>query len=255
MSYHLTSARVSDLFQPVSSGRISTDIVEQVKDAIRRGELRPGDRLPPERDLTEQLGVSRVSVRDALRVLEAHGLVEVRVGARGGAYVTVPAPTLVGEGISNMLMLASVSAREVTEMRHVFELAILPLVCERATEDDVAALEDVCERSEASFAGGDYDVALSTEFHTLLARATHNSAVSMIAESLRGPLLMSLRLAQRAAPEMGGAGVREHRAIVDAIRERNAEKAQQIMAAHLARTAERVAADGAPVDGDGRPSA
>ena len=243
---------MSDLFQPVSSGRISTDIVEQVKDAIRRGELRPGDRLPPERNLTEQLGVSRVSVRDALRVLEAHGLVEVRVGARGGAYVTAPAPKLVGEGISNMLMLASVSAREVTEMRHVFELAILPLVCERATDDDLAALDAICDRSEAAFASGQHDVALSAEFHTLLARATHNNAVSLIADSLRGPLLMSLREAQRAAPGMGAAGVREHRAIVASIRERDAEKAQRIMAAHLARTAERVAVDGAAPDGDGR---
>lgn len=246
---------MSALFQPVSSGRISTDIVEQVKDAIRRGELRPGDRLPPERDLTEQLGVSRVSVRDALRILEAHGLVEVRVGARGGAYVTAPAPQLVGEGISNMLMLASLSAREVTEMRHLFELALLPLVCQRATEDDLAALEEICDRSEAAFANGKHDVALSTEFHTLLARATHNNAVSLIADSLRVPLLMSLRQAQRVAPDMGQAGVLEHRAIVDAVRGRDAEKARQIMAAHLARTAERVAADGAPADEDGRQSA
>ena len=252
MSYHSTTEGVSGLFQRVSNGRISTAIVEQVKEAIRRGELGPGDRLPPERDLTEQLGVSRVSVRDALRVLEAHGLVEVRVGARGGAYVTAPAPKLVGEGISNMLLLASVSAREVTEMRHVFELAILPLVCERATEDDLALLEDVCERSESSCASGNYDVALSTEFHTLLARATHNDAVSLIADSLRGPLLMSLRQAQRAAPDMGGAGVLEHRALVEAIRERDAEKARQIMTAHLARTAERVAGAGA-VDADGHP--
>lgn len=246
---------MSALFQPVSSGRISTDIVEQVKDAIRRGELRPGDRLPPERDLTEQLGVSRVSVRDALRILEAHGLVEVRVGARGGAYVTAPAPQLVGEGISNMLMLASLSAREVTEMRHLFELALLPLVCQRATEDDLAALEEICDRSEAAFANGKHDVGLSTEFHTLLARATHNNAVSLIADSLRVPLLMSLRQAQRVAPDMGQAGVLEHRAIVDAVRGRDAEKARQIMAAHLARTAERVAADGAPADEDGRQSA
>jgi GntR family transcriptional regulator, transcriptional repressor for pyruvate dehydrogenase complex len=254
MSYHLTKP-VSAHFQPVSSGRISTDIVEQVKDAIRRGELRPGDRLPPERDLTEQLGVSRVSVRDALRILEAHGLVEVRVGARGGAYVTAPAPQLVGEGISNMLMLASLSAREVTEMRHLFELALLPLVCQRATEDDLAALEEICDRSDAAFASGTHDVALSTEFHTVLARATHNNAVSLIADSLRVPLLMSLRQAQRAAPDMGQAGVLEHRAIVDAVRKRDAEKARQIMAAHLARTAERVAADGAAADEDGLQSA
>src|SRR5919198_570539 len=96
---------MAELFNPVSPGRVSVEIVEQVKAAIREGRLAPGDQLPPERDLTQQLGVSRVSVRDALRMLEAHGLVEVRVGARGGAFVTAPAPRLVGEGLPKNLLL------------------------------------------------------------------------------------------------------------------------------------------------------
>src|SRR5581483_3215670 len=121
-----------DLFKPVSGGRISAEIVDQIKAAIREGRLAPGDQLPTERDLTRQLGVSRVSVRDALRILEATGLVEVRVGARGGSFVTAPAPHLVAEGIADMLRLADVTPAEVTETRLVFELALLPLVCERA---------------------------------------------------------------------------------------------------------------------------
>src|SRR5919198_3938433 len=106
---------MAELFNPVSPGRVSAEIVEQVKAAIRDGRLAPGDQLPPERDLTRQLGVSRVSVRDALRMLEAQGLVEVRVGARGGAFVTTPAPGLVGEGIADMLLLSAVTAAEGTE--------------------------------------------------------------------------------------------------------------------------------------------
>ena len=234
---------MEQLVQPVASGRLSAEIVDQIKDAIRSGRLKPGDRLPPERDLTSQLGVSRVSVRDALRVLEAHGLVEVRVGARGGAFVTAPAPALVGEGMAHMLMLASLTPAEVTEARHVFELAILPLVCERATDDDLAELDAICERAEAALAGGGHDVGLSTEFHVRLAGAAHNGAVSLIANSLQGPLLMSLRAAKRVAPEMGGAGALEHRAIVDAVRARDPERARAIMAEHLARTATRVRAE------------
>src|SRR5919202_5827918 len=113
------------MFTPVSTGRISADIVEQIKAAIQDGRLAPGDQLPPERDLTQQLGVSRVSVRDALRTLEALGLVEVRVGARGGAFVTAPAPEVVGEGIAHMLVLSAVTPAEVTEARMVFELGML----------------------------------------------------------------------------------------------------------------------------------
>jgi GntR family transcriptional repressor for pyruvate dehydrogenase complex len=238
MSYHMTT--VSELFTPVSTGRVSADIVEQIKRAIQQGRLSPGDQLPSERDLTKQLGVSRVSVRDALRMLEANGLIEVRVGARGGAFVTAPAPDLVGEGMAHMLMLAAVSPAEVTELRLIFELALLPLACERRTEDDLLELDAICDRAEAALKAGAHDVALSAAFHTRLAEATHNNAVALFAESFQGPLLASLRHAQRAAPEMGKAGLREHRAVVDAVRVRDPDAARTIMSKHLERTARRV---------------
>ncbi|HET8607721.1 MAG TPA: FadR/GntR family transcriptional regulator [Gaiellaceae bacterium] len=232
---------MNGFFTPVSTGRISTDIVDQIKAAIREGRLAPGDQLPPERDLTRQLGVSRVSVRDALRILEATGLVEVKVGARGGAFVTAPAPHLVAEGIADMLRLADVTPSEVTETRLVFELALLPLACERADEADLAALEEICDRAEAAFSAGAYDVARSAEFHTRLGGCTHNTAVALFAEVLQGPLLRSLQQAKRADPAAGGTGLLEHRALVDAIRARDPERARAIMAEHVGRTAKRIA--------------
>jgi GntR family transcriptional regulator, transcriptional repressor for pyruvate dehydrogenase complex len=228
------------VFEPVNTGRISGEIVQQIKAAIRNRKLVPGDQLPPERDLTRQLGVSRVSVRDALRTLEAHGLVEVRVGARGGAFVTAPAPKLVGEGLTNMLMLASVTPAEVTEARIVFELAMLDLAVQRATDEDLAELEEICDRADLSLASGSYDVALSARFHTRLARCTHNHAVALFAETLHGAVLVSLEQAQQIDPAVGRTGTVEHRALVDAIRARDAEAARRIMAEHLGRTARRV---------------
>src|SRR5680860_495762 len=142
------------MFRPVSVGRASEDVVRQIKAAIHAGTLRPGDGLPSERELTERLGVSRVTVRDALRILEATGLVEIRVGARGGAFVTVPEPDYVGEGLANMLLLSSISPEEVTEARMIFELGAVPLVCQRRTREDLAALQDVCVRYRASLESG-----------------------------------------------------------------------------------------------------
>lgn len=239
MSYHSTLG-MNGFFTPVSTGRISTDIVDQIKTAIRDGRLAPGDQLPPERDLTKQLGVSRVSVRDALRILEATGLVEVKVGARGGAFVTAPAPHLVGEGIADMLRLADVTPAEVTETRLVFELAMLPLACERADDADVAALEEICDRAEAAYSAGAYDVALSAEFHTRLAGCTHNTGIALFAEVLHGPLLRSLQQAKLADPAAGGTGLLEHRALVEAIRSRDPDRARTIMAEHVGRTAKRI---------------
>ena len=235
-----------DLLTRVSLGRISEVIVDQIRLLIRQGQLSAGDRLPSERELCERFGVSRVTVREALRVLEATGLVEIRVGARGGAFVTAPSSRLVGEGISDLITLASLTAVEVTEARMVFELGIVPLVCTRATEDDVAALYEICDRSTAALEGDDYPLELSAEWHTRYAQAAHNRAVAMLVESLHGPLLMSLERAREAAPLHGRRGVEEHRLLVDAIADRDVERATELMGTHLRRTAERLSHAGRP---------
>lgn len=228
------------MFTPIAPTRVSGGIVDQIKTAIRERRLAPGDQLPAERDLTRQLGVSRVSVRDALRTLEALGLIEVRVGARGGAFVTAPAPTLVGEGVANMLLLASVSAADVTEARRVFELGLLPLACERATAEDVEALERICDRADENLARGVYDPAVSAEFHTQLARCTHNDALALIAEAFQEPLAGSLREARRVDADTGRLGAFEHRELAAAIRARDVATATAVMTEHLGRTARRV---------------
>jgi DNA-binding FadR family transcriptional regulator len=231
-----------DLLSRVSIGRISEVIVEQVRLLIRQGQLQAGDRLPSERELCERFGVSRVTVREALRVLEANGLVEIRVGARGGAFVTAPSSRLVGEGIADLISLATLTAGEVTEARQVFELGIVGLVCERATEEDIAALYEICDRSSAALEGDDYPLELSAEWHSRYAQSAHNRAVAMLVASLHGPLLMSLEKAREAAPLHGRRGVEEHRSLVDAIAARDTERAKTLMSEHLHRTAERIAA-------------
>jgi GntR family transcriptional repressor for pyruvate dehydrogenase complex len=229
------------VFERVMTGRISEEIVERVKNALRDGRLQPGDRLPPERELTTRFGVSRMSVRDALRILEASGLIEIRVGARGGAFVRAPGSAVVGEGIANMVMLSSASAADVTEARRVLELGIVPLVVERATAGDLVAMEQICKESKVALRSGDYPVELSAAFHVAFARSAHNAAVELLVESLRGPLLMSLERAKEAAPKtMGVTGVREHAALVEAIRERDADRAAAVMSRHLGRTARRL---------------
>lgn len=232
-----------DVFERVTTGRISEEIVERVKTAIRDGRLQRGDRLPSERELTTRFGVSRMSVRDALRILESSGLIEIRVGARGGAFVRAPGSSFVGEGIANMLMMSSASASDVTEARRVLELGIVPLVTERATEEDLVAMTEICQEARAALHGGDYPVELSARFHVAFARASHNAAIELLVESLRGPLLVSLERAKQAAPRtMGVSGVREHVALVEAIRDRDAERATAVLDRHLRRTARRLAA-------------
>src|SRR5256885_12323508 len=127
----------SGLFAPVSVARASSSIADQIRQAIVTGKLDQGARLPPERELAEQFGVSRVTVRDALRALEAMGLIEVRVGARGGAFVTVPTGSLVGQTMSDMMMMSAVTPEDIVEARLIVELGTVTLAGARATGEDL----------------------------------------------------------------------------------------------------------------------
>jgi DNA-binding FadR family transcriptional regulator len=175
-----------------------------------------------------------------LRVLEANWLLEIRVGARGGAFVTKPSKERVSEGIADLLTLSAVTAAEATEARLILEVGMIPLVCERADEGDIVDLLDICDRQDEALASRNYEINLSAEFHARLAECAHNSAVQMLSHSFRGPLLMSLGRAQQSAPEMGRVGAKEHRQLVLAIRDHDATKAAEIMRKHLGRTARRV---------------
>src|SRR4051794_20250670 len=166
-----------DLFAPVSIARASSSIADQIRQAILTGKLDQGDRLPPERELAEQFGVSRVTVRDALRALEAMGLIEVRVGARGGAFVTVPTGSIVGQTMSDMMMMSAITPEDIVEARLVVELGTVTLACARATQEDLDALNDLAKRSQAALAAKTYTRELSWDFHALVAKAAHNTAI------------------------------------------------------------------------------
>src|SRR3954463_14690424 len=133
------------LFAPVSVARASSSIADQIRSAIVTGQLGEGDRLPPERELAEQFGVSRVTVRDALRALEAMGLIDVRVGARGGAFVTVPSGDGVGQTMSDMMMMQAITPEDIVEARLMVELGTITIACSRATDEDIALLRDVSD--------------------------------------------------------------------------------------------------------------
>lgn len=229
-----------ELFKAVSSSRVSQVIVEQIRQLLKEERLQPGDRLPSERELCVQFGVSRVTIREALRILESNGLVEIRVGARGGAFVTVPSSSRVSEGLADLLTFSPLTASQVTEARLVFELGVVPLAVERATEEDIADLRAMCDAHAEVMKEGEYTMELSTAFHIRIAACTHNPAIEMLVQSFHGPLLMSLLEAQVVAPLMGYRGSEEHSAFIDAIAARDVDRARSIMREHLQRTADRV---------------
>ena len=228
-----------DMFSRVSVDRVSQVIVDQIKVLIREGRLEPGNRLPSERELCQRFGVSRVTVREALRVLESSGLVTIRVGAHGGAFVTTPSAERLGEGLADLMALSEMTASNVTEARIIVELGLLPLAVERATEQDVADLLAMVETAEEAVANGTYTVEMSAAFHIRVGECTHNPALGMLLQSFHGPMRMSLEQSHITAP-MGDQGVGEHRALAEAIRDHDLDGARAVMSTHLNRTASRL---------------
>lgn len=226
---------MDELFAPVTGGRISVQIVQQIQEAIRSGRLRPGDRLPPERDLAERFGVSRVTVRDALRSLEVLGLIRIRVGAAGGAFVTSPGAEIVGEGLTNLMLLSSLEPEEIAEARLILELGSVALATARATDEDLDQLRTMMKDAQSALDEGTYERGMSLRFHLCLAQVAHNNAISLFTDSFRGPLSMHVIRKREPQESSFAQTVREHQAIVKAIEQRDTAEAQRRMAEHLTR--------------------
>jgi DNA-binding FadR family transcriptional regulator len=218
------------VFTRITTGRASETIADQIRAAILEGRLEAGDRLAPERELAEQFGVSRVTVRDALRTLEAAGLVEVRVGASGGAFVRKPPSSVLGQGIVNMLVLGAVTPDQIAEARLIIELGTVTLAVERATDEDIDALRGLVERLREH-----YDRDVAREFHQRLAEAAHNEAVRLLSDSFGDALSMHAVRVREPSDWSHRQTVREHGDIVRAIEKRDVDKARAVIARHLTR--------------------
>ena len=222
------------MFAPITVARASSSIAEQIRAAIVGGRLGEGERLPPERELAEQFGVSRVTVRDALRALEAMGLIEVRVGARGGAFVTVPSGSVVGQTMSDMMMMQALTPDDIVEARLVVELGTVTLACARATDEDLEKMRQLARRAEREIKAKTYTRELSWDFHALLAEMAHNVALEGLTASFRSTLSMHPVRAR----ETGGGHARtvaEHARIFEAIERRDGATARRELARHLLR--------------------
>lgn len=222
-------------FEPIQTRRTFEEICERIRDRIATGELKPGDKLPAERDLAQQLGVGRNALREALRSLEIAGILELRKGVKGGAFIRTGDTGRMDAVVRDMFSLGSISLPELTEARiHVQDL-VVRLACERATEKDFAALEAVIDRTEAMTDEGRYldRVECSRDFYRLLGAATRNAVLDMMVQSIT-EILMQFVYARVAA---GGKAqprlVQKRRAFVAALRARDADEAARLMRTHL----------------------
>lgn len=166
--------------------RTFEEVVKQVRGQLARGELAPGQRLPSERTLAARLNVSRSALREGLRTLEMAGIVELRKGRAGGAFITRGNQQVVSDSMADLLRLGNVSWSDLTEARILIEAVIVRTACERATQEDYEALEDNIRQARRLFDEGQLmkKTEVLIEFHNILARATGNPVLAMITSTL-----------------------------------------------------------------------
>ena len=213
----------------IKKTRVYEDIVAQVKDLIADGKLRPGDQLPPERELSEIFQVSRASVREAIRALESMGFLDTKQGE--GTYIASSVETLLAS-LPSTLFHRRDFLLQVFEARKILEPAIAALAAERATPEEVAQLETILKEQARQITEGETGVEADTRFHSVLAEAAKNGVLlklnDAIVDSLRETRERSLQTRGRPARSLAG-----HREILQAIQTRNPTRAKEAMRNHL----------------------
>ena len=222
--------------QAVDNRRLYRQISDQIAALIERGEYGVGQRLPPERDLAKQLGVSRPSVREALIALEVEGYVEVRVGS--GVYVM----GLGSRAAQSDPLTADSGPFELIRARWLIEAECAALAAKQATKAQVRAIEDALDAMEADRDKGTMPLGADRLFHLRIAEASGNSALALVVKTLwdqrTGPLFLRLEH-HFDTPALWTVAIREHREIVAAIARHDPAAARAAMRRHMNHAAKR----------------
>ena len=221
-------------FQPIKPKKVSLQIADQIRSSILGGDFSPGDKLPPERELAEMFGVSRPSVREALNILSAAGLVMSYHG--GGTVVQSLVDTTVGNFLSELIRVEQERALDVIEVRKGMESWTVFYAAQRALPEDVQRLEEIILSMERNLDEKKPSEDLDANLHIVIARATHNIVWLHLMQTLFDAMKEFQQTVWRAVyltHEDHQLLFEHHRTIVQAIKARDPQAARDAMVLHL----------------------
>jgi GntR family transcriptional repressor for pyruvate dehydrogenase complex len=209
--------------------KVSDRIIDQIRDAVLSGKLKPGDKLASEKELIEQFGVSKATMREALRVLEAMGLAEIKKGTTGGVYIAEVDMKTTVHSIMNFLHFKAVPVRDITMLRFMIEPSVAHLAALVRSDEDIERLAEMVDQSD-----GERMVVLGKEigFHRYLARMTGNPMLILIMDFMDN-LLRDLKEQLELSPEFYEEVKGSHRRILDCMIKEDCVGARREMAADL----------------------
>jgi GntR family transcriptional repressor for pyruvate dehydrogenase complex len=217
-------------FGTVTREAVPQQIVSRLLDLIQQRHLGPGDRLPAERELAATMGVSRSSLREALRALTVLGVTDMRHGT--GTYVSSLEPDLLVRPLSFVLSLSDGGFDQLFEARRVVEPAIAALAAERADDATLDRLDALVTRADAVIENADAFLVADVELHDVIREAAGNAILGRFMESIHA-LGLASRQATGTRRAVRDQSVKDHREIVQALRARDAAGAADAMRRHL----------------------
>ncbi|SNT35994.1 FadR/GntR family transcriptional regulator [Rhodococcoides kyotonense] len=246
-----TNRTVSDVDEPLSrlapsatplsrATKVSERIASALVEDIIRDRMAPGDRLPNEQAMAERFQVGRNSVREALRMLEIHGMIKLKLGPRGGPQIAAVDPREVGRTLSLYLGLRGAKIEELVQTRLFLEPKVARMAAENMSDEDELRLREALRAEEASKADDSAYIDAANEFHYVLATMTGNRVLDLVATALKD-LYTSRIVNDGIAREAAGPGIcNEHKVIGEAILAGQPDRAEALMRSHMDFYVERV---------------
>jgi GntR family transcriptional repressor for pyruvate dehydrogenase complex len=223
--------------KPIQTQRASEAIYDQIKDMILSGQLKPGDRLPSERNMMDMLQRSRPTIREALRMLERSGFIRTIAGSNG-AIIQEPNTKGVEQSLEAMLQSSQITLEKMSEYRSLNDVAIAGWAAERRTDEDLEALDALLAHAEATVENYEDFILIDPQFHGLLAKASKNEVAYIMTQVFSKLLvnMMHTRMEPMTKPEridMCTSILKMHKDVVEAIRAKDVNAAEDAMRYHV----------------------
>ena len=221
------------MFQPANkTEKISDHIIEQIRDAILSGQFKPGDRVASENELITQFEVSKATMREALRVLEVMGLIEIRKGVGGGVFIAEVEMKTTINSIINFLHFKSVSIKDITMLRYLLEPSVAQIAASKITDEDIQKLEGIIGEQ---ITDSQAEVLRGISFHRYLARMTQHPILILIMDFIDN-ILRDIKSQLKLDDDFYDRVRQSHRRIFECLIRKDGAGARRAMVADLLET-------------------
>lgn len=220
------------VFSQIRQGRISDNIVAQIKNAIFSGMYKSGDKLPSEAELKSLFNVSRVPLREALRSMEEMGLITIKAGVSGGAFVAQMGTKSVSDSMTNMMKLGKIGVADIWAFRLLIEPSMSQLAAKERTDWDIEQMEYMLSVREKAVKARRAPVISNIDFHQAIARSTQNPMVVLVMDAVSDILGDHLRRFAFSLSDHRSIN-KFHREILECLKDRDAKNVGEIMQTHL----------------------